>query len=360
MTRTRCPSGATPHAVTRLALVLALLAIPRVALSQLQPERLYYGRDRAAPMVVEVPEGFAGEARIALFEPGGESPIDSAPAAAGRVDVAALFPTLWTADDPRLVYAQLELDGVPVGAPVVLQPLLTPNTAANVSPQNPLQPTFGRGTPLFEDDRLALMARSGLAESPERSVTFSGMRAYVDKQVVFDTSAGEIVFRMRPDVAPDTVFNFLHLVEGGFYTDVIFHRVVAQLPGGAPFVIQCGDPTGTGSGGPGYFIDLEKSTLPHDFGVLSMARSNDPNTNGSQVFVCLSREGTARLDGLYTSFAETVAGADVILKIASVETGDADRPIEPPVIRSARLVDAPPFGSRPSPVTRPEPEPVDR
>jgi len=348
-----------PRRLVFAALAPALFG-PAPAQAQLEPERLYYGRDRAAPMVVRVPEGFAGEARIALFEPGGEAPIDSAPAAAGRVDVAALFPSIWTREDARLLYAQLELDGSPVGPPVVLQPMLTPNTAANVSPQNPLQPTFGRGTPLFEDDRTALMARSGLAESGERTVTYSGLRAYVDKHVVLDTSLGQMVFRMRPDVAPNTAFNFMHLVSGGFYTDVIFHRVVASLPGGAPFVIQCGDPTGTGSGGPGYFIDLEKSTLPHDFGVLSMARSNDPNSNGSQVFVCLSREGTARLDGLYTAFGEAVAGADVIQHIAAVETGEGDRPVEPPVIHAARLEDAPPFGRRPGPVTPPEPAPIDR
>ncbi|MBO6513474.1 MAG: peptidylprolyl isomerase, partial [Phycisphaerales bacterium] len=66
------------------------------------------------------------------------------------------------------------------------------------------------------------------------------------------TSMGDIIYRMRPDAAPNTVFNFLHLTEGGFYTNVIFHRIVAKLPNGNPFVIQVGDLSGTGMGGPGY------------------------------------------------------------------------------------------------------------
>ncbi len=331
-----------------------------IAHAQLEPERLYYGKDRPAPMVVSVPDGFVGEIRIALFEGGGGTPIDSAPAAGGRVDLAALFPSLWSQDQPRVIYAQLELDGAQTGAPVVLQPLLTPNTASNVSKQNPLQPTFGKGMVIFEDDRLAMAARSGLAQNAQRAVTFSGVRAYVDQHVVFETTAGEIIFRLRPDAAPNTAFNFLHLVRGGFYTDIIFHRVVGELPDGAPFVIQCGDPSGTGSGGPGYFVDLEESTLAHDFGVLSMARSNDPNTNGSQVFVCLSRAGTARLDGLYTAFAQAVSGAEVIARIARVETGEGDRPVDPPVIRAARAIDAPPIGRRPEPVTTPAEAPIER
>ncbi len=340
---------------------LAALALPAAtAGAQLEPERLYYGRDRSAPMVVRAPESFAGEARIVLYQASGGAAIDSAPAAAGRVDVAALFPSIWSRERPGVLCAQLELDGQEVGPPVVLAPMLTPNTAANVSPQNPLQPTFGKGMVLFEEDRLVLAANAGLAESAERPVTFSGFRAYADKLAVLDTTEGEITFMMRPDAAPNTVFNFMHLVSGGFYTDVVFHRVVAELPDGAPFVIQCGDPTGGGLGGPGYFVDLEKSDLPHDFGVLSMARSGDPNTNGSQVFVCLSREGTARLDGLYTSFAQAVSGADVILAIAGVETGEGDRPVDPPVIRGARLIDAPPFSRRAEPVTRPAPEPINR
>jgi len=129
------------------------------------------------------------------------------------------------------------------------------------------------------------------------------------------------------------------------------HRVVPRLPSGHPFVVQFGDPAGGGDGGPGCNIQLENSKLPHTFGVLSMARDDDPDTNGSQVFVCLSREGTARLDGKYTSFAEAVSGADVITQLAAVKTDQrTQRPLEMPRVVSARLVPAPPFGTGPAPV----------
>ncbi|MCB9861278.1 MAG: peptidylprolyl isomerase [Phycisphaeraceae bacterium] len=153
------------------------------------------------------------------------------------------------------------------------------------------------------------------------------------------TSKGDIELRLRPDQAPNTCWNFRHLVEGGFYTDIIFHRIV-----GPNFVIQAGDPTGMGSGGPGYNFDLEDSKLPHDFGVLSTARSGDPNSNGSQIFICLSRDGTNFLDGRYTSYGQTVRGFDVIREIAAVPVNN-QRPIDPPVWHSAELIDAPPYGT---------------
>ena len=105
------------------------------------------------------------------------------------------------------------------------------------------------------------------------------------------------------------------------------------------FVIQAGDPTGTGSGSPGYSFILEKSPLPHDFGVLGMARSSDPNTNGAQFYVALSREATEHLDGKYVTYGQLVRGKEVIMKIANVKIGPKDdRPEKPPVIKSARLV----------------------
>lgn len=353
-------SGVGARTIALVVCVCVVTMIAEVGAAQLVPERLYYGVGRPAPMEVRAPESFSGEVSIALHEFGVEAPAARAPAAIGRVDLAMLFPMLWTREAPKVLYAQLELDGEGFGPPVVLQPLLTPNTAANVSAQNPLQPTFGKGVVAFEDERLARQFQAGLVESAERSVTYSGIRAYVDRLAVFDTTLGEITFRLRPDAAPNTAFNFRQLVEGGFYTEIIFHRVVARTPAGDPFVIQTGDPSGAGEGGPGYYIDLERSTLGHDFGVLSMARATDPNTNGSQVFVCLSREGTARLDGLYTSFAEAVSGAETILAIGAVEVGESDRPVDPPVIRSARLIDAPAFGLGRERVAPPEPEPVDR
>ncbi len=322
------------------------------ALAQLDPERLYYGVGRRVPVMVTAPEGYAGELTIKLYDAASEIEIESAPAASGRVGLASLFPSLWDLDSPkRVLYAQLFLDDVATGAPLVIQPMLTPNYAINVDPAT-MQPSDGAGAkPAFEDDRLPVLHARGRVDSAEREVTFSGYRIYKEQEVVMETTAGRIVYRMRPDAAPNTVFNFLHLVEGGFYTDIIFHRVIAWLKDGRPFVIQVGDPSGTGSGGPGYMVDLEKSSLRHDFGVLSMARASDPNSNGSQVFVCLSREGTAFLDGQYTSFAEAIEGGEAIRKIAAVSVGPEDRPFDPPMITRTTLRDAPPMPQRGKPIS---------
>jgi len=323
--------------VAGLALSAAVLTPP--AQAQIQPERVYYGIDRPVEMRVQAPAGEPGELAIALFDPAGTEPIASASVAAGRVDLAGLFPSLWKPGAPRVRYAQLLADQHRVGPPVVLQMLTTPSHAV-------ADPSTGRV--FFKD-------------LPE---TVSGLRAYPDRLVVFETDKGPITFRMRPDQAPNTVWNFLQLVEGGFYTDIIFHRILPTGRDGYPFVVQVGDPTGTGSGGPGYFIDLEPSKLPHDFGVLSMARSSDPNSGGSQIFICLSRQATRHLDGAYTSFAEAVSGADVIRAIQNVELADerAGKPRTPPRIVSARLEDAPPFGQGPAPLSASpsKTKPIDR
>lgn len=330
---------------------LAALSLPAVLAAstsaQLVPDRLYYGLEQRITVRVDAPEGFAGELMVRLHDPATGESVAEAAAAAGRADLAGLLPVLWEERPLRVLLAQLYADGKSLGAPLVLQPLVTPNAAVLVDPVT-MQPSMDRrAEPKFEDERLPVLRQRGLAESGEREVTFSGFRVYEDREVVVETSQGAMVFRLRPDMAPNTAFNFLHLVDGGFYTDVMVHRVVAALPNGAPFVIQFGDLSGTGSGDPGYSIDLERSALPHDFGVLSMARATDPNTNGSQVFVCLSREGTSFLDGKYTSFAEAVDGADVIRTIARVAVGEQDRPVEPPVIIRATSRSGPGLDQRP-------------
>ena len=315
----------------RSLFVLGVLALLSPATwAQLTPDREYYGIDRTIPMTISLPSGVAGDVEIALYLASGDEAARAA-AAEGAVDLAGLFPVLWTATTPQISYAQLLVDDEPIGSSVVLTPMITPNLAR-------------------------LSGRS--AVFPERSpqmVTYAGLRAWVDRHVVFTTSEGEIEFRMRPDKAPNTVANFLDLVEGGFYTDIIFHRIIGAKDGREPFMAQVGDPTGTGSGGPGRFIDLEMSDLPHDFGVLSMARTGDPNTNGGQVFVCFSRGGTYFLDGQYCSFAEAVSGGDTILALEKTETDAGDRPVgDPPVLKSAKTTPAPPFGRGPDALKRPE------
>lgn len=297
---------------------LALAGLAAAAHAQLSPTRLYFGVNREIPIDVKVPEGKEGEAVIDLLRPITAEKAATASVLPGKVNLATLFPNLWNTKTPTLLYAQLSVGGEKIGPALVLQPLVNPKTAQGGGP----------GAVRF-------------ADGPN---VYSGLRIYVDKHAVFETDKGEIEFQLRPDAAPNSAFNFRHLVEGGFYTDIVFHRIVPKLPSGEPFVIQVGDPTGTGSGGPGYQVDLEQSTLPHDFGVLSNARSGDPNSNGSQVFVCLSRNGTSFLDGNYTSFAQAVRGGDVIRAIAAAPTGPGDKPLDPmPKIKSAKLIDAPPF-----------------
>ncbi|GIK19111.1 MAG: hypothetical protein AMXMBFR77_15460 [Phycisphaerales bacterium] len=313
-----------------LALCIALTAhLPRAS-AQLLPERVYYGHGRTIPMQVVVPGALAGEVTIELLAPNTAERVDSAPAAEGAVDLAGLFPSIWTTDRPRLLYAQLRVGEEPIGSAVVLQPMLAVPYAER---------TDQTGRPQF-------------TSSP--GLVYSGIRAYPEKHVVLETTHGDMHFRLRPDHAPNTVWNFLHLVEGGFYTDIVFHRVIGSRGGQPPFVIQVGDPTGTGMGGPGYLIDLEPSRLRHDFGVLSMARSSNPNSNGSQVFVCLSRAATQALDDRYTAFGELVSGADAVVQVSKVPTGPQDRPLDPmPRIVRAYTVDAPPYGTGPKPEQSP-------
>lgn len=143
-----------------------------------------------------------------------------------------------------------------------------------------------------------------------------------------DTMTAELY----PDVAPNTVNNFISLINKGFYDGVIFHRVI---PG---FMIQGGDPEGTGMGGPGYSIKGEfsqngfENNLAHTRGVLSMARAMNPNSAGSQFFIM--HADAPHLDGAYAAFGMVTDGLSVVDKIANVKTGFQDRPREAVVIKS--------------------------
>ena len=134
------------------------------------------------------------------------------------------------------------------------------------------------------------------------------------------------------EIAPNTVNNFISLVQKGFYDGLIFHRVISG------FMIQGGDPQGTGMGGPGYIIKGEfamngvRNDLKHTRGVLSMARSMMPNSAGSQFFIM--HANAPHLDGQYAAFGKVVEGLDVVDKIASVRTGWQDKPVEEQKIQS--------------------------
>ena len=137
-------------------------------------------------------------------------------------------------------------------------------------------------------------------------------------------NSGVIRAELYPDVAPITVKNFVDLAEKGFYDGLIFHRVI---PG---FMIQGGDPTGTGMGGPGHTIKGEfaangvKNDLKHTRGVLSMARSMMPNSAGSQFFIM--HQDAPHLDGQYAAFGKVIEGIEVVDQIAATPTDRSDRP----------------------------------
>mgnify|MGYP001029236325 FL=1 len=131
---------------------------------------------------------------------------------------------------------------------------------------------------------------------------------------------------LYPDIAPNTVNNFISLIQKGFYDGVIFHRVIEG------FMLQGGDPQGTGMGGPDYSIKGEftqngfENNLAHDPGVLSMARTMAPDSAGSQFFIMHKK--SPHLDGLYAAFGKITEGMDIVDKIASVPTDSNDRPME--------------------------------
>jgi peptidyl-prolyl cis-trans isomerase B (cyclophilin B) len=126
-------------------------------------------------------------------------------------------------------------------------------------------------------------------------------------KAIIKTEKGDMTVAFYDQDAPNTVANFLKLAESGFYNNVTFHRVIPN------FVVQGGDPTGTGAGGPGYKIDCELNgeNQYHDRGILSMAHAGR-NTGGSQFFICHSRDNTAHLDRNHTCFGKVVEGVDVV------------------------------------------------
>jgi len=140
---------------------------------------------------------------------------------------------------------------------------------------------------------------------------------------------------LYPETAPITVENFLDLVKKGFYNGLTFHRIISG------FMIQGGDPDGNGMGGPGHSIKGEfksngvDNPLKHEKGVISMARSMDPNSAGSQFFIM--HEAAPHLDGQYAAFGKVIEGLDVVDEIASVETGFQDAPVDKVIMEKVEV-----------------------
>ncbi|MCR5719003.1 MAG: peptidylprolyl isomerase [Lachnospiraceae bacterium] len=156
--------------------------------------------------------------------------------------------------------------------------------------------------------------------------------------VTFEINNGAtITAELYPDVAPVTVENFVDLVKKGFYDGLIFHRVING------FMIQGGDPEGTGCGGPGYCIKGEfsqngfENNLLHTAGVLSMARAMDPDSAGSQFFIM--HKDAPHLDGAYAAFGKVISGMEVVNEIAETPTDFRDRPVSDIVMTKVTLQD---------------------
>jgi cyclophilin family peptidyl-prolyl cis-trans isomerase len=149
------------------------------------------------------------------------------------------------------------------------------------------------------------------------------------RQATIHTSEGAIELELYPNEAPKTVENFLKLARDGFYDGVIFHRVIPD------FMIQGGDPTGTGTGGPGYEFEDEFNQHRVVRGALAMANAG-PNTNGSQFFI-VTAEATPWLDGKHTVFGRVTSGMDVVDRICEAERDDNDRPASPVAIERVEL-----------------------
>lgn len=187
---------------------------------------------------------------------------------------------------------------------------------------------------------LALAAETNVPTAPKSDAKKDETKPAATKEVaVIKTSEGEMVLEFWPEVAPNHVENFKKLAKQGFYDGTCFHRVIKG------FMIQGGDPNTKdeakqhmwGTGGPGYKIKAEFNDKPHVRGVLSMARANDPNSAGSQFFIC---HGDPRfLDRQYTAFGKLIKGDEVLEKIATTPTAPGDRPLKRMNVESITIVE---------------------
>jgi len=165
------------------------------------------------------------------------------------------------------------------------------------------------------------------------------MSYYQNKVAELHTTAGEIDIRFFPDVAPNHVKNFIDLAEKGFYNGTKFHRVIPgfMIQGGDPNTIS-GSPANWGTGGSGKYVNAEFNSVKHKRGIVSMARSSDPNSASSQFFIMVADYPS--LDNQYSVFGQVTKGMDVADKIVNAPTAQQDRPINPTTITKVVIRDA--------------------
>jgi len=200
---------------------------------------------------------------------------------------------------------------------------------------------------------VSIQADEPKKDQPKADAPAAKDAAPAGKEVaVITTSAGVMVVEFWTDAAPKTIENFKTLAKKGFYDGTCFHRVIKgfMIQGGDPLSKDLGAEASWGTGGPGYSVKAEFNDHPHDRGVISMARSNDPNSAGSQFFIChndplhatpSNPTGSPRfLDHQYTTFGKLIKGDDVLEKIATTPTHPQDRPDTRQVVESIKIVPA--------------------
>lgn len=191
---------------------------------------------------------------------------------------------------------------------------------------------------------------AGMSNSKAKPEMASSEKTNVNEVAIIKTSDGEMVFQFWPEVAPNTVENFKKLAREGFYNGTAFHRIMAG------FMIQGGDPNTKdpskeavyGQGGPGYTIKAEFNKRPHERGVISMARSADPDSAGSQFFICTAPADSPSmqyLNGKYTAFGKLIKGDDVLQKIAETPVGpntfgEPSKPLKRVEVESIKIAPA--------------------
>ena len=184
-------------------------------------------------------------------------------------------------------------------------------------------------TALIAVAAMFLFAQTTMAQSQEKEV------------VVIETDHGEMLLELWPDVAPKTVENFKKLINEKFYDDTAFHRIIKDfmIQGGDPLTKDAAKASEWGTGGPGYEVPAEFNKRKHVRGVLSMARSADPDSAGSQFFICL--DTVDQLDGKYTAFGKLVGGDDVLTKLGDTECvrngGEMSRPKDRVTVKSVKI-----------------------
>ena len=195
------------------------------------------------------------------------------------------------------------------------------------------------------------LSACGADTSPSASTNANGcptsqpatLSSEISNDIAFETSLGTFVVRLAVKNSPIAVSNITALASCNFYDNVIFHRI-AYMEDGTPFVIQGGDPDGNGSGGPGYVIKDEPVIGTYRRGVIAMARSSQPDSQGSQFFVILDDAAAVPLESArtYAILGEVISGMDVVDAIAALERYSDDSPVDPPMILSTTVTPSAP------------------